>query len=242
MSVSSAVHAATVLFPTPLHIVRKYEDPITAKSTTIDEYCEGNRIVRVNGARTSMIDYGAQQLIEIDRAAGTYSVTKFDDIAKAAPRTHESTRQWKTTATAGRASAGGRALESFEIVSDGMKIDVGVDRSVTLSRDAVEALIGAAYPNNHTPQHDALLSASSPQRGGRAGVMSSADAYGLPAEQTVTITEDGRDLVARNSVVAVDNGVVPAAAVAIDPHARRVESPVTLVPKELEKLDRLPAH
>jgi len=242
MSVSPAVHAATVLFPTPLHIVRKYEDPITAKSTTIDEYCDGNRIVRVNGTRTAMIDYGAQQLIEIDHLAGTYSVTSFGDVAKAAPKTPATARQWRTTAASGRASATGRALESFEIASDGMKIDLGVDRSVSLSRDAVEALIGAAYPNTHTAQHDALMSASAPHRGGRAGVMSVNEVYGLPAEQTVTITEGGHELVARNSVVAVDNSVVPPAAVAIDPHARRVESRITLIPKELDTLDRLPAH
>lgn len=242
MSVTSAAHAATVLFPTPLHIVRKVEDPITAKSTTIDEYCDGNRIVRVNGARTIMIDYGAQELIEIDHVAGTYSVTKFVDVAKSAPKTRESARQWKVSASAGKAALTGRALESFELASDGMKIDLGVDRSVSLSRDAVEALIGAAYPNTHTPQHDAMLGAAGPHRGGRAGVMAATDVYGLPAEQTVTITEGGRELVARNSVVSVDNSAVPSAAVAIDPHARRVESPVTLIPRELGNLDRLPAH
>jgi hypothetical protein len=45
------------LFPTPLHLVRRVEDPIANSSTEVDEYCTGNKIITVRGAKTAIVDY-----------------------------------------------------------------------------------------------------------------------------------------------------------------------------------------
>src|SRR5204862_4818428 len=84
LAVSSSLGAGT-LFPTQLHIVRRIDDPIAKSSTTVEEFCFGDRIVSINGARVAITDYAAQTLTEIDHSSATYSVTRFDDIAKARP-------------------------------------------------------------------------------------------------------------------------------------------------------------
>ena len=203
--------AATVLFPKPMHFVRKVDDSISGKSVTFDEYCAGNRIVTVRGARVTIADYEKQERTEIDRQAGTYSVTHFNEIAKAKP-----------------------AAKS----SDDEKVEVNVNRTVSLSRDAVEALIGASFPNTRTKRHDAVLNAAAPERGGGRAVAASVDLYALPSEQIVTI--DG--VTTHDAILSVSYESAPPEVLAIDPHARRVESKVTLMNKEMEQLDKLPAH
>ncbi len=203
--------AVAVLFPKPIHLVRKVEDSISGKSATFDQYCAGNRIVTVRGAKTSIADYAKQELTEIDRDAGTYSVTRFDEIAK--------------------------SKKPHAMRADAAKIDVNVNRSVSLSKDAVEALIGASYPNSRSEVHDRVLSAAAPQKGGgRANAASVDDAYALPSEQTVTI--DG--VTTRDAIVSVTYDSAPPDVMAIDPHAKRVESKITRMSKELEQLDKLP--
>ena len=76
------VFGADALFPRPLHLVRRVDDPISKTSAMIDEYCVGNRVVTVRGAKVTIADYDAQQLTEIDHAAQTWSVTPFADIAQ----------------------------------------------------------------------------------------------------------------------------------------------------------------
>ena len=196
------------LFPTPLHLVRRVDDPVAQTSTTIDEYCYGDRIVTINGSRVAITDYAGQQLTEIDHRVATYSVTSFADIAKARPAAPES----KTT------------------------VRVEVDRSVALSREAVEALIGASYPNRHAADHDRILSAAAPPGGGRIAAQSQS-AYGLPSDTSVTF-ENG--LTMRNVIVRVDHDLPPAQLMLIDPGATRVESRLTRVPRELKQLDVLP--
>jgi hypothetical protein len=255
----SSSRAAT-LFPKPLHLVRAVDDSISGKSTTLDEFCAGNRIVTVRGRFVTIVDYDKQEVTEIDHAAGTYSVTRFDDIAKAraqfAPKSTASMTaaagpRWQTTPRGMKSSAGGRSLETVEIVREGgegkEQIEVGIDRQVMLSREAVEALIGASYPNPHTEHHDLLLGAAGPKdgSGGRASVASvgsgAADAYGLPSEQTMTFEAEGNRVVTHNRVVSVGNETVPPEALNIEPGAHRVESKATLFGKELQQLDQLPA-
>ena len=119
---------AATLFPKPLHLVRAVDDSISGKSTTLDEFCAGNRIVTVRGQFVTVIDYDKQEVTEIDHAASTYSVTRFDDIARAraqfAPKSIASTAaaagpRWQTTPRGMKSSAGGRSLESVEIVREG---------------------------------------------------------------------------------------------------------------------------
>jgi hypothetical protein len=80
--VAPLAFGAGALFPRPLHLVRKVDDPISKTSATLDEYCIGNRVVTVRGAQVTIGDYEAQQLTEIDHAAQTWSVTPFADIAQ----------------------------------------------------------------------------------------------------------------------------------------------------------------
>jgi hypothetical protein len=209
--VSSSLEAAT-LFPTPLHLVRRIEDPISRTTTTLDEFCYGGRIVSVtaNGSRVAITDYDAQLLTEIDHAAATYSVTRFDDIAKARP--HVDTPS-KATVT------------------------VSVDRSVALSRDAVEAIVGAAYPNRRDSRHEQILAAAAPSSGGRLAAQSAESAYGLPTDTSIEFEEG---LVYRNVVIRFDHDLPPPQAMLIDPGATRVESRLTRMTRELRQLDKLP--
>jgi len=153
-------------------------------------------------------DYAEQRLIEIDHQRAVYSITSFADIAKARPAVPEP----KTT------------------------IKVEVDRSVALSREAVEALVGASYPNRHSADHDRILSAAAPPSGGRIAAQSQS-VYGLPSATAITF-ENGLTL--RNVVVRVDHDLPPAQSLLIDPGATRVESRLTRAPRELKQLDALP--
>lgn len=258
-----SLHAAA-LFPKPIHFVRKVEDSISRKSTTIDEYCAGNRIVTINGSKVTIADYDKQELTEIDHAAGTYSITRFDEVAKArkpatSARATASANsggdgaKWRTTPLGVKGSAGGRSLETVEMTRDDNnvkeKIEVGVDRQVSLSRDAVEALIGASYPNTRSEVHDLLLGAAAPQHGGsgRATVASASspsnatDVYGLPSEQTMTFDVDGNRVTTHTAILSVSYDNMPPEALNIDPGATRVESNLTRVNKELQALDQLPS-
>ena len=72
------------LFPSPLHISRQVHDSISEKTVLLEEYGVGNRLIAVRGGQTSIADYEKGELIEIDRDAGTYSITRFDALARAA--------------------------------------------------------------------------------------------------------------------------------------------------------------
>jgi hypothetical protein len=254
---SSSTEAA-VLFPKPMHLVRKVDDSISGKSMTVDEYCAGNRIVTVRGPLVTIVDYEKQELTEIDHAAGTYSITRFDEVAKAraqfgaagkstAASTAAPAAKWRTTPLGAKPSAGGRSLETTEIVRDGDQketIEIGIDRQFALSRDAVEALIGSAYPNARSEHHELLLGAAGPQRGtGRVNVAAASspdtDVYGLPSEQTITFEVEGTRITTHNAVLAVSSDTVPPEALNIDPRANRVESKITRLGKELQQLDQL---
>ncbi|MDQ6799845.1 MAG: hypothetical protein M3041_03310 [Acidobacteriota bacterium] len=207
--VSSSLGAGT-LFPTPLHLVRRIDDPISKKSTTLDEFCLGDRIVSISGARVAITDYGTQTLTEIDHASATYSVTRFDDIAKARP----------SVAASGKAS-----------------VNVTVDRTVALSRDAVEAIVGAAYPNHRDSRHEQILAAAAPAISGRVAAQSMDSAFGLPTDTSI-VFEEG--LTYRNVVIRFDHDLPPAPMMLIDPGATRVESRLTRMTREMQQLDKLP--
>ena len=226
--------AAASLFPKPLHLVRRVEDAVTKKAEVVDEYCYGNRIITVRGKRVSIADYAAQQLTTIDHEAGTYSVTRFDEIAKAAGRTAASTAPLKVTA---------QGANGYRIDGGRAKIDVTIDHKITLSRDAVEALLGAAYPNTRRPEHDALLQAAA-GGGGRVVAQSAGEApqYGLPAEQTITYSMEGTTLTFRTAIVRTDADLVPQDLLLIPPGAVRVESRITRIGRELQDIESLPAR
>ena len=248
LSVGLAVSTAfaSTLFEKPLHLTRRVSDSLSNSETTIEEYCAGNRIVTVRGNLVAIADYERQELTEIDRATGTYSVTRFDSIARAhqtAPRNTEVEAEVKANRPqaerrGARRSAAGREVEAFEIAGDreGETIDVAIDRGVTLSRAAVDVLIGAAYPNRPAPRHEAIALSAANDRSPSANLP--AESYALPAEQTFRFDAEGTSVTLSNTVIRVGHEPAPPELIAIPPGARLVESRITALPKALEELDR----
>jgi hypothetical protein len=259
---AAAPMAAATLFPQPMHLVRRLDDPISRAQTTVHEYCIGNRLISVNGTNVAIADYDKQQLIEIDRKAGTYSITRFDEIAKArraqrgaignveAARTNRlpggEGDDWQPAALGVKTFGSGRAHEAYELKREngGEKrtIEVGIDRRYPLSRDAVEVLVGAAYPNERTPEHDAVLSAAGGLRAGlQASDVRAADVtYALPAEQSMTFEIAGQTLTVHNSILSVTSEAPPDSVMQIPPGAKLVESGLTRLARELRELDEIP--
>jgi hypothetical protein len=239
--------AATALFPKPLHLVKRIDDPFAKAAKTVDEYCYGNRIVTVNGERVTILDYDAQTLTEIDHTKATYSITRFDEIANAQPKivAEKAVAVPKVTAMGMKTSAGGRSVDSFDLEVPHGKVNIGLDRSVLLSRAAVEALIGSSYPNVHRPEHDAILNVAAPVRSGRIVAASSKDAgeaagYALPSEQTITMDAEGGPVTLRTSILRFDAGLPPQSAMLIEPGAKRIESPIVRFAREMKDADTIP--
>lgn len=235
---------ANALFPKPLHLVRRVDDPISKTTATVDEYCAGNRVVTVRGSKVAIADYDAQQLTEIDHAAQTWSVTSFADIARS--RTDLDARIGnKAPAGEAKITALGRAAAGDRYVVGGghRRTQVAFNRSVALSRAAAEVLIGAAYPNVKNSEADGILSAA----GGREGVsaMSTGSAvnaaYGLLVERTLTIDDGNTTLVSHNEVIRIGDELPPAAMMIIEPGSKRVESRLTRLARELRDADTLPS-
>jgi hypothetical protein len=232
-----ALLAAGPIFPAPLHLTRQVHDPISGKTTVLNEYGYGNRLISVRGGLTSVADYEKGELLEIDRDAGTYSITRFDAIARATqavspqvPTVAEKTKP-VLRAMGSKATKSGRSAEFFESSIDAkqlkQKIEVGVDRSVTLSKDALEVLLGSAYPGVRRSEHEMVLSAASQ---GQAS-------YSLPIEQVVSVDLDGQQLEFRTSVVRVGSEIPPADVVSIPAGARLVVSRIVAVSQELDQIN-----
>jgi hypothetical protein len=239
--------AAPALFPKPLHLVRRVEDPFVKKAIVVDQYCAGDRVVTVSGNHVTIVDYAQQQMTEIDRAASTYSITRFDEIARAAvapAAAAKSAAAPKVTPLGMKSSASGRSADSFEIDGGKLKIVAGFDRTVALSRDAVEVLIGSAYPGVKRPEHDALLGvAVTPHNGGRiaANAAAAPAEYGLPIEQTITVrNEDNTSTVTRSSIVRFDNDPPPPALLVIPAESKRVDSRLSRFSQEMQDADTIP--
>jgi hypothetical protein len=240
---------APALFPKPLHLVKRIDDPLAKKPVTVDEYCYGDRIVSISGDRVTVIDYAAQTVTSIDHAASTWSVTRFDEIANARPKSSgvkaAEASAAKVTPAGMKSSAGGRSVETYDIEAAQTRVSIGFDRSIAISRGAVEALIGAAYPNAHRPEHDAILSVAG--RGGKQSRMASSSEksepvaeYGLPSEQSITIDSDGESVTLKTSVLRVDGDLPPQRATLIDPGATRIESPIERFNREMHDADTIP--
>lgn len=243
LSIAASADAASVLFPKPLHLVRKLEDPIAQRTSTVDEYCSGNRVVSINGRKVVITDYDAQQITEIDHDRGTYSITRFDDIAKLQPKTTAKRSEWKSTPLGMKSSAAGRSIDAVEYeANDGAheqrRVEVGVDRQVSLSREAVEVLVGAAFPNQRGEEHDRLIEAAK----GRASRMttngSQAPAeYGLPSETKLTYDNGPTHLTYRNSIVRISDDAPPPELLVVPPGAQLIESRLTRAAREMRELD-----
>lgn len=252
LSLSFAVAgAADVLFPAPLHITREIVTPFSTRKTIVDEYCHGNRIVSVSGRRTAIADHAKRQITVIDFAAGTYSVTTFEDVAKAnavekvpSEALHAVRDAWTVESLGGRvvASRPGHAVEA-ERRSEGARevIRVTADEQLTLSRDAADALLGTGYPNRRDDRTDVVLAAlRSRDRSvstNDAQRAPAADRYSLPLEQDVLIEIGGDVVETRNVVLRVGNELPPPDLLVVPPGAKLVESDLVMSRRMLEELD-----
>lgn len=208
------VAAVDVLFPAPRHFVRRITDGVSNSVTTVREYCDGNRVAAISGDRVVITDYGKQEILEIDRSAGTYSITHFDELARL---------------NAGRKPHGSRDT-----------ITVAVKRSpdAMLSRAAAEVLIGAAYPNERGSVHEEILRETRVRRRiGSEAASSDEDLHALPLEHTVTIRAAGEEVSIRTEILAVTSERAPPDALLIPPGARRVESHASRFARELRVLE-----
>lgn len=228
---ATGAFAQDVLFPTPLHITRQITDPIAGSKTITEDYCQGNRVVTISGRRTAIAEYDRGVLTVIDFEAGTYSITKFDDLAKAWSGLTPTTpgTQWQVAQDGDTTEA--RRGKEF--------VRMSADPRLHLSRAAAEVLLGIAYPNRPDPAADVLLNALKASGALKAseGLKASED-YGLPREQVMRHEIDGEVIETHNLVLRVGNELPPPELLAIPKGAKLVESDVTAARKMLDALDR----
>lgn len=251
---AAAAHAgANVLFPAPLHITREVSDPISGTTAVIDEYCHGNRIVSVSGSRTAIVDHEADTLTVIDFASGTYSITKFDEMAKLQPSTAaagtvaSSASEWRVTPQGGRAigSRHGNTVEAERKTAAGREvIRITADRDLTISRAAMDALVGFGYPNAPNSAADVVAGAlrENARRVASAGTSAGGaeGRYALPLEYNVRHVIGEESIETRNVVTRIGAEIAPRDRVAIPLGAKLVESQAVAARRLLEELDRLP--
>ncbi|MFZ2491317.1 MAG: hypothetical protein WA208_07515 [Thermoanaerobaculia bacterium] len=211
----------------------------------------------LRGERTVIVDHALQQLTEIDRAASTYSITSFDAIARSTALAARNLAQLQDDAAASfgavtalgrRHSAGGRPVDAFEIADPNLKghrTQLAIDRSVEISRAALDVLLGAAYPGRPGRHHQATVTAATatrPRVQSDEATRTKDVAYGLPVEQHEEFDWEGRTLMRSVTVVRIGTETPPPEMLVIPPGARRVEPRLTVMPRALEELDRLPGR
>lgn len=218
---------------------------------TIEEYYFGNRAVSVLGRKVVIADYERGELTEIDRDAGTYSVTTFEQLASlnaaaGAPKAAAAADEpFNIRATQRRSDS--RASDSFEATpkkphGNLKKLEIGVDRSIKLSRDAVEIIVGAAYPRTRTIETDFFMRGASPSpQGGPAARPQAAGGreadHSLPVDHIMAFDFDGQEIVVRNRIVRVVREAPPADAITIPPGARLVESNTVTAARTVQDLE-----
>ena len=232
---------AAVLFPQPLHLTRRIEDPLTQRPLIVDEFYVGNRVITAVSDRVTVADHEKQELLEINRA--TYSITSFAEIARARKATGTSRRPIAQTQAIRRSdmkplgvrqSATGRPITAFAVTADTAderaELIVGVDRTITMSREALDVILGAAYPSVPAAHHDALVRATAV-----------GDAFGLPLEQTLSIQTDGGTVTIKSTIIYVGRELPPPEMTIIPRGAQRIDSALITASRILEQLEPLPA-
>lgn len=246
--------AADLLFPTPLHLTRRIHESIGGGTTTVEQYCYGNRVITVRGPITTIADYDKNEVTEIDRSAGTYSISRFDQVAKAlnprsAPVMAQSSKQTWELRKVGRASAlSTRSTEIFEADRQDAAVTrhvrIGIDGSVALSKDALDVITGSAYPANPKEEDAAIALAAKGHAPAVAsqstGGAKTAERYGLPVEQVFRFDVEGQQAEYRDVVMRVGDEVPPADLVAIPAGAKLVESRLLKTTRMIDAIDRLP--
>ena len=243
----SPLFGAGAIFPAPIHITREVHDPISDRTIVLNEYGYGNRLISVRDHVTAIADYEKGELTEIDRDAGTYSVTRFDTIARAAqaaggptPIAATRTRERDLKGIAAKETKSGRPADFFRADGEEQSYEVALDRSVRISKEALEVLLGAAYPGTRAEQHDVVIAAAGRGRNAIASDSESERSYALPLEQLIESTAGQERIVFRNSVLRVASEPPPADVLAIPAGARLVSSRVANLLREIEQIDAKP--
>jgi hypothetical protein len=233
----AAADQARPLFPTPIHLTRTTHDPFLHQDLTVEQYAMGDRLITVAGEKTSIADYRRGELTEIDRQHGTYSITRFEQLAPlnvTKRRDVESADAWQIRALPSDAPGhrGSHAeLHQGKLAED---LDIVVDDRVTLSREGFEVLTGSAWPGVRRPIHRALERAAS-----RTGDTTT---FSLPIEQRRHVVEGGETIELREAITRIGSETPPAAALEIPRGAVRVDSWRLRAERELHDLDTLPAR
>lgn len=236
--VAASASAAEVLFPEPLHFVRRVTG-IDGGVETLHEYCSGNQVVTISDSRVAVADYTKQELLELDRQSGTYSITTFAVLAATAPPATRSRASWKSTPVAAASMSGAVVLEG-----DGVTVELHPDDRVTVPRRALDVLLGAAWPNAPPAGHDAAVEALRVHHERRrfepVATGAQEERFAIPSARIVT-ARVGPDLVRwKSEIVETDNARVPPEALVIPVGTRLVESRTVRMRRELDQLDRLP--
>lgn len=249
---ASPLPAAEALFPQAIHLTREVSDSLSARTTRIEEYCSGNRIVSITGAKTVIADYEKSELTEIDRVSGEYSVTSFETVARAEGMTvSRSLEKFGETRPINLMDRGSRQIrarsgEAYETTIEEARgkitMVIVVDSELELSRDALAVVDGAAWPQPPTREHEVVEAACERQRRTR-GIEAASDKrmYLMPLEQTTTWELSGETVRRSNVVVRIGNEFPPPELIAVPPGARLVESRIVQRQKMLDDLDRLPS-
>lgn len=224
-----SVYADGPLFPKSFHLVREIDDSLTGRVVRVDEYYSGDRVITINGTKSAVADYAKQELTEIDRAKGTYSVVTFAQLASARPaRRAEVKSEAKTVIE--RKGSDRRAGRNVDLVAAddanaSLHAEVAVDQSMTLSKDAFDVVAGGAFPKGGGAAVDLVRGAAAVKHGRIASnATASGESYGLPVEQTLRWETHGEAVVVTTRVLSVDELMPPADLIAIPAGARRVEA------------------
>jgi len=223
-------YAANPLFPKAFHVVREVDDSLTGHVVRIDEYYSGDRVITINGAKTAIADYAKQELTDIDRGKATYSVASFAQLASAMPARRAMSASTDTRPVIERKGSDRRAGRNVEIVTAddpaaSLHVEVAVDESASLSKDAFDVIAGGAFPKSGGPAVDLVRGAAAMKHGRAASnATASGESYGLPVEQTLRWQVQGASVVVTTRIVTVDEQLPPADLIAIPAGARRIEA------------------
>ena len=244
VAIPFAATADEPLFPQRLHIVRVVDDPVAGRSMTVEEYYAGNRVVAISGELVAIADYAAETLTRIDRAAGTFSVARFADLAVARGELVPERRlamasESSTPLARGTATHVGRSAELYRVeLGDGsVSVEIAVDRSFVLSTKALEVVAGSAWPAVPTPQGRAILSATAPSSELRGIASQSVRAHGLPVLVRTTFRMGSDSLTVENRVESIDSSTIPPELIAIPPGASEVPHPDVEAARRLRELE-----
>lgn len=249
----SAFPADSLLFPTPIHLTREIRDPVSNSVAIINEYYFGNRVVSVRGAQTSIADYDKAELMEIDRERGAYSVSRFDEIARAlntgspvpstqVRMTESEVRETLEIRNSAPRRLAGRLADVVEVESRkgaSLRATVALDRQMVLTRDAFDVVTGGAWPSINRNEHMFVAAAARefPPVAASAADQKGSGGYRLPLEQTLTYQVDGESLQFRSTVTAMSGDLPPPEILLIPKGAQKVEGAWVKRARMLEQLE-----